>query len=781
MALTITAQPPARCYVGTPTKDGNVVPFDFTSNLSPLNTTATPRTILAKGTTDSGFFYIEVNASFAAEFPTGGYVQGNQAGLRDVLYIVQGITGTNHRIVLAVQDSGWIVGSSTAVPAFNNFAVEIQLLSPGRDDRYILTSEKNDLQGYYRRILKERLLAAEGVDVELLAREIYTGSSTSFTSVQESTAFWGRLDADQTDTGRLLSGRPRASRVYDGQRVPFAFIGDDSANIVADFGDYDTFTPIVDGEMNLYIHEVFHAGSPENVITLGGIGAYTLQIVKPRLEYVELVFRNKDGQWDSTFVFFNGQRQSEDKDEQYISTYREAASSYGAQITNKGRQFFQNNTSRVWQMTTGVVGDNEVQWLVDLLASDSVFYRNENDYWPVRILPTATNWDDLTTSHPSISFEMVSAFGLTLQKPEPVSPVDPVQTIWDAFNARATADGALLPALNGCFFNRFKSLYKRPIPSLIFNPSRVKASKAYSVIPSSGLGDLDFTRVGDTATRVNEAGVIENVPANVPRIDYTGGGCGKLLLEPQRTNILSNREVMADEAISVSNIPYTLSFYGTGNVFLTEAGIELSGTGVNERVTLTFTPPAGTLNIVVTGSCTKGQIEAGSYATSYIYSLTGATVTRGADVCSKTGISSLIGQTSGSAMIDVNLNLLSSGGVLLTLSNGSFANFIILAINSSNQIELAWRTNAGAVNVFTTTASAGRSKIGVGYEAGNIVFFVNGVLINTGVVDVNWSAPLSRLDLGNELDVTTRTQSHNAAALYLVRLSNAELASQTTL
>jgi hypothetical protein len=344
MSLTITAQPPERCYVGTPTKDGNVVPFDFTSNLSPLNTVATPRTILAKGTTDSGFFYIEVNAAHAAEFPTGGYVQGVQAGLRDVLYIVQGITGTNHRIVLAVQDAGWVVSSSTAVPAFNNFAVEIQLLSPGRDDRYILTSEKNDLQGYYRRILKEQLLAAEGVDVELLAREIYTGSATSFASVQESTAFWGRLDADQTDTGRLLSGRPRVSRVYDGQRVPFAFIGDDSGDIVADYGDYDTFTPIVDGEMNLYVHEVFDAGSPKNVITLGGIGAYTLQIVKPRLEYVELAFRNKDGQWDSTFVFFNGQRQSEDKDEQYISTYREAASSYGAQITNKGRQFFQNNT-----------------------------------------------------------------------------------------------------------------------------------------------------------------------------------------------------------------------------------------------------------------------------------------------------------------------------------------------------------------------------------------------------------------------------------------------------
>jgi hypothetical protein len=562
MALTITAQPPERCYVGTPTKDGNVVPFDFTSNLSPLNTVATPRTILAKGTTDSGFFYIEVNASHAAEFPTGGYVQGVQAGLRDVLYIVQGITGTNHRIVLAVQDAGWVVSSSTAVPAFNNFAVEIQLLSPGRDDRYILTSEKNDLQGYYRRVMKENLLAAEGVDVELLAREIYTGSATSFVSVQESTAFWGRLDADQTDTGRLLSGRPRVSRVYDGQRVPFAFIGDGSGDIVADFGDYDTFTPIVDDEMNLYVHEVFDAGSPKNVITLGGIGAYTLQIVKPRLEYVELAFRNKDGQWDSTFVFFNGQRQSEDKDEQYISTYREAASSYGAQITNKGRQFFQNNTSRVWQMTTGVVGDNEVQWLVDLLASDSVFYRNGEDYWPVRILPTATNWDDLTTSHPSISFEMVSAFGLTLQRPEPVTPVDPLDTIWDEYAARAIADSGIAPSNLACLLARFKSWYKRAYNDYvkeqglrllaITTPAYFKAGKVYSQIGS----DWTVARAS-TATRVNSLGLIESVANNVPRFDFLNGACPALLREAQATNGILNSENVLTNWLIGTNLTRT--------------------------------------------------------------------------------------------------------------------------------------------------------------------------------------------------------------------------------
>jgi hypothetical protein len=35
---------------------------------------------------------------------------------------------------------------------------------------------------------------------------------------------------------------------------------------------------------------------------------------------------------------------------------------------------------------------------------------------------------------------------------------------------------------------------------------------------------------------------------NVPRIDYTGGGCGKLLLEPQRTNLLLQGPRQFDDA-----------------------------------------------------------------------------------------------------------------------------------------------------------------------------------------------------------------------------------------
>ena len=78
--------------------------------------------------------------------------------------------------------------------------------------------------------------------------------------------------------------------------------------------------------------------------------------------------------------------------------------------------------------------------------------------------------------------------------------------------------------------------------SLVVTPNGYKASKLYSIIPSDGTGDMTFARTGDTATRVNSSGLIETVLANKPRLDYLGSTCPKLLLEPQRTNVITNSE-----------------------------------------------------------------------------------------------------------------------------------------------------------------------------------------------------------------------------------------------
>ena len=82
--------------------------------------------------------------------------------------------------------------------------------------------------------------------------------------------------------------------------------------------------------------------------------------------------------------------------------------------------------------------------------------------------------------------------------------------------------------------------------SLALIPSGYKSGKLYSVIPDSGNGDFTHTR-GSTATRVNAAGLIETMASGVPRLDYplvdgVVQSCPALLLEPQRTNMLSYSE-----------------------------------------------------------------------------------------------------------------------------------------------------------------------------------------------------------------------------------------------
>ena len=78
-------------------------------------------------------------------------------------------------------------------------------------------------------------------------------------------------------------------------------------------------------------------------------------------------------------------------------------------------------------------------------------------------------------------------------------------------------------------------------PTLALIPTGYKAGKLYSVLPESGVGDFTVVRATE-ATRVNEEGLIETMGANVPRLDYSGGGCPVLLTEGQSTNKIINSE-----------------------------------------------------------------------------------------------------------------------------------------------------------------------------------------------------------------------------------------------
>ena len=74
---------------------------------------------------------------------------------------------------------------------------------------------------------------------------------------------------------------------------------------------------------------------------------------------------------------------------------------------------------------------------------------------------------------------------------------------------------------------------------LIQVPSGYGVGKLYSVIPNTPVGDFDVARSSWT-TRRNTSGYIENVVANVPRLNYDSGVvCPYLLTEDAGTNLLT--------------------------------------------------------------------------------------------------------------------------------------------------------------------------------------------------------------------------------------------------
>ena len=82
-------------------------------------------------------------------------------------------------------------------------------------------------------------------------------------------------------------------------------------------------------------------------------------------------------------------------------------------------------------------------------------------------------------------------------------------------------------------------------PKLALIPAS-QGSKVFSVLPSSGVGDFDFSRSGK-ATRINSQGLIEEVANGQSRLEYpmidgVVSGCPSLLLEPARTNLITYSE-----------------------------------------------------------------------------------------------------------------------------------------------------------------------------------------------------------------------------------------------
>ena len=404
--------------------------------------------------------------------------------------------------------------------------------------------------------------------------------------------------------------------------------------------------------------------------------------------------------------------------------------------------------------------------------------------------------------------------------------------------------------------------------SLVVVPSGYKAGTVYAQKPLTTDGQLAFTRTGDTATRVNSAGLIVPVLANVPRLDYLGSTCPRLLLEPQRTNLVTYSEQLdnaawikeqvsitanattspdgtanADKIIAnatagdkyVAQIftlgigtAYTISAYFKSSEYtfayirfgglvsnpyviynlanqaivtttgLTSSSITSVGNGWY-RITATVTSTTNTLAPVFmvlpstgytlgldnipefTGNGTSGgflwgcQLEEGAYSTSLIPTLA-ASATRGADACSKTGISSLIGQTEGTIFAEIYPEEFIDGSYI-GISDGTFTNRIIFGFEGG----------AGNLLVFGNTGLSGagtytrgqKIKIAVAYKSGNSALYVNGASVATSAG--TFTASYSQFNFNSGTGSQNFYGKCSQALLFKTRLTNAELAELTTL
>jgi hypothetical protein len=178
------------------------------------------------------------------------------------------------------------------------------------------------------------------------------------------------------------------------------------------------------------------------------------------------------------------------------------------------------------------------------------------------------------------------------------------------------------------------------------------------------------------------------------------------------------------------------------------------------------------------------QLEQGSYATSYIPT-TSASVTRNADVISKTGISSLIGQTEGTLFVDL-YRPTSNSPFIFMLANSTGANaylnsLYLYQVDTSQLTFDVFVSGALQASIATSSSglSVGRHKIAFAYKQNDFVLYVDGTQIGT---DTSGNVPtLSAFEINGADIASASNVDTNPPALWKTRLTNTQLAQLTTI
>ena len=302
---------------------------------------------------------------------------------------------------------------------------------------------------------------------------------------------------------------------------------------------------------------------------------------------------------------------------------------------------------------------------------------------------------------------------------------------------------------------------------------------------------------------IDNVSVKEAARDNVPRIDYTGGGCPHILAEPQRTNLVTTSEdfdayriagstvtpnsttapdgtnsgILVTQGVSTlvlraSNVvapstTYTFSGYFKSSSSVTQVTLDITDNGNTtfdltsewQRFSITAESRAGGSPYHFVDVTTNGiqgdtfyawglQVEEGSYATSYIPT-SGSTVTRNQDIFTRDGIGSLINSTEGVLFAEIAALANDVTNRSICLSDGTSVNRILFRYEGSNIIR-AFVLSGGTIYVnFTFTHNnINNLKFAIKWKVNDFAFWVNG---NEVLTDASGNAPigLNRLALDN--------------------------------
>ena len=250
---------------------------------------------------------------------------------------------------------------------------------------------------------------------------------------------------------------------------------------------------------------------------------------------------------------------------------------------------------------------------------------------------------------------------------------------------------------------------------------------------------------------------------------------------------------------------YTVSVYLKSLSGTPTISIALDGVGYDHVVTMTTEWARYEVEIVAGGSFDRAQlllyqavastsltadflawgfqVEQSSYPTSYIPT-TSSSATRVADACSKTGISSLIGQTEGVIFVDWVYTKLDTSGIIPITIGLNSSNHAYILIDGALRITFDFIESGGASGRIQTASGYAvegtRYKMAFAYKANDFAAYINGQLIGTdsvgsvtGLSELYFSYPYSAgYSFPNLI---------NQVALFKTRLTNAELASLTTI